>query len=312
MIHHAVFCHAESVTRDADRGACWICRIIVLFATGLLVCLALSPRSFAQGISSASTRPAPRRVLFFTHSAGFRHPVVERPSADTLSFAERQLAQAARGRFVVDASQDPADITADNLARYDGVVFYTTGSPPMDQPGKQALLDYIRTGHGFVGIHSATDTFYDWPEYGEMIGGYFDGHPWHQEVRIDVPQRDHPSTAHLGEHFTIHDEIYQFRNFSSAKVQVLLRLDNDSVDIAKGKRADRDYALAWARSYAQGRVFYTALGHGENVWKDPRFLAHLLGGIQWATGAGEEDATSGKEHDSVNAGGRGTGARSPG
>ena len=143
-----------------------------------------------------------------------------------------------------------------------------------------------RAGNGFVGIHSATDTFYKWPEYGEMIGGYFDEHPWNTQVTMKVEDHGHPSTKHLGAAWTLADEIYQFRNYSRSDRHVLLSLDVASVDLtAKGvKRADGDFANAWYKSWGSGRVFYTALGHRPEVWQDPAYQQHVAGGISWAMG----------------------------
>jgi hypothetical protein len=144
-------------------------------------------------------------------------------------------------------------------------------------------MDFVKSGKGFAGVHSATDTFYDWPEYGEMIGGFFDGHPWHQEVTIKVENTKHPATRHLGTSFKINDEIYQFKDFSRSRVHVLLSLDTSSVDLTKKnvKRTDGDFATSWVRDWGKGRVFYTALGHEQAVWSDPRFQTHLLNGIRW-------------------------------
>lgn len=230
------------------------------------------------------------RVLFLTHSAGFQHGVVKRPAPDRLALAEEQLTRAARGTFAVDATQDCGRINAEELARYAAVVFYTTGELPIPEEGRRALFDYVRGGGGFVGIHPASDTYYQVPEYMEMVGGTFDGHPWHAKVRVTVEDGGHPATAHLGESFVLTDEIYQFRNFSRERVQVLLSLDNKSVDASKGKREDGDYALAWCRGYGQGRVFYTALGHRPEVWGDVRFLRHVLGGLRWASGKADYQA----------------------
>jgi type 1 glutamine amidotransferase len=124
-------------------------------------------------------------------------------------------------------------------------------------------------------------TLMKYPPYGEMVGGCFDGHPWNQEVEVKVEDREHPATAHLGASFRIKDEIYQVKDWERKNVHVLLSVDPSSVDLSKGKRSDRDYALAWTKSYGKGRVFYTALGHYPEVWKDERFLKHLVGGIQW-------------------------------
>src|SRR5262249_6002377 len=141
------------------------------------------------------------------------------------------------------------------------VFFYTTGSLPLSGTQKSDLLSFIRSGKGFAGSHCATDTFYDWKEYGELIGGYFDGHPWHQKIKVIVEDKNSPMTKHLGDSFEITDEIYQFKTpYSRDKLHILLRLDMGSVK-APGNRKDGDNALAWIHSFDKGRVFYTALGH---------------------------------------------------
>jgi type 1 glutamine amidotransferase len=211
--------------------------------------------------------------------------VVRRPEPTQLALAERRLVEAARNHFEVLPTQDCAEITADKLAGYAAVVFYTTGELPVDEGSLQALFDYVRNGGGFVGIHSATDTFYEVAEYGRMLGGYFDGHPWNMEVGVRVEDPSHPSTAHLDASFRMADEIYQFRNWERDRVQVLLSVERDSVDLSLGKRADGDYALSWTRSYGDGRVFHTGLGHRPELWSDPRFMNHLLAGIRWSMDA---------------------------
>lgn len=224
------------------------------------------------------------RVLFLTHSAGFVHDVVKRKAPDRLSLAEEQLVAAAKGKFEIVATQDCGEITAERLQGYAAVAFYTTGELPIDA---DALVAFVKSGGGFIGIHCATDTLYKHAGYSEMIAGNFDGHPWHKKVRIKVEDRRHPATNHLPASFEIVDEIYQFKNWDRKNVHVLLSLDPSSVDVAKGKREDKDYANAWTRTFGKGRVFYTALGHGANAWKDPRFLEHVLNGVSWAIGAKE-------------------------
>lgn len=223
---------------------------------------------------------ANRKVLYLTHSAGFKH--------DVLPLSEQILKQIGErsGSFEVTATQDCSALSRDGLKPYDAVVFYTTGELPISDAQKAAFLDFIRSGKGFVGIHSATDTFYKWPEYGELIGGYFDQHPWHQEVTINVEDQRHPATHHFERTFKITDEIYQFKDFSRSRVHVLLSLDANSVDLNKPAvhRTDKDFALAWWRNYGNGRVFYTALGHRPEVWQDERFQQHLLGAVRWAMG----------------------------
>lgn len=224
-------------------------------------------------------QPIARRLLYLTHTAGFKH--------QSVPFTEQVMREiGAQNGFEVTVTKNPWLLAAENLQKFDGVMFNTTGELPVTDDMKTALLAFVRSGKGFVGVHSATDTFYKWPEYGELIGGYFDGHPWNQEVTIRVEDRKHPSTAHLPESFTIADEIYQFKDWSRDKVHVLLSLDPDKIDWTKKgiKRTDKDFAIAWTRTFGKGRVFYTALGHREEVWKDERFIQHLIGGLRWAVG----------------------------
>ncbi len=225
---------------------------------------------------------ARKKVLFVTHSAGFVHDVVRRPRPHVYSPAEERLIEAARDRFDVTATQSVDALARANLAEPDAIVFYTTGELPFDDGSPSALLEWIRRGGAFIGVHSATDTLYESPEYLDMIGGTFDGHPWNQEVGVIVEDPAHPAVRHLGARFAIHDEIYQFRDFQRHPLHVLLRLDPTSVDATKGKRADQDYAISWCKEYGEGRVFYTSLGHRLEVWKDARFQRHLLDGIEWA------------------------------
>jgi uncharacterized protein len=219
-----------------------------------------------------------RQLLYVTQSCGYRHEVL--PYSQEVV---RKLG-AESGAYEATCTEDVSTVDWSDLSRWDAVMFCTTGELPIPEAGRSNLLDLVRGGKAFIGIHNATDTFYQWEPYGEMVGGYFNGHPWHQEVGIIVEDRDHPSTLHLPERFQIHDEIYTHRNWSREKTHVLMRMDNASVDFEKGreKRPDGDVALAWCHPYGKGRVFYTGLGHGMPTWTDERFHQHLLGGIRWA------------------------------
>jgi type 1 glutamine amidotransferase len=232
---------------------------------------------------------APSRVLVVTYSAGYQHDVVRRPAPAEPSTVERVLADLGRrsGSFDVTlvAARDELDrLTPTSVRAHRAIVFFTTGELPIAAAVRQAMFQSIRDGGGFVGVHSATDTWYTIPEYRELLGAAFDGHPWHQRVRLVVEDRTHPASRQLGDTFEISDEIYQFRDWSRSQVHVLLRLDQNSVDARRGKRADGDYVLGWTKTYGRGRVIYTALGHEPAVWADGRFQAHLLGAIQWALG----------------------------
>jgi type 1 glutamine amidotransferase len=250
------------------------------------LCYGLAGLVLAAGVASAADKPAAKkRLLVITESKGFRHGCVTR-KGDELCLVEKTLTELGeKNGFDVVCSQDSRkEITAENLKNFDAVFFYTTGDLPLSDTQKADLLGFIRSGKGFAGSHSATDTFYGWPEYGKLIGGYFDGHPWHQNVRVIVEDSNHPATRHLGKTFEITDEIYQFRApYDRKNLHVLMRLDMESVK-EQGKRPDHDNALAWTHDFGKGRVFYTALGHRDEVWKDERFQKHIVGGLRYVMG----------------------------
>ena len=228
-------------------------------------------------LRSRAERPL-ERILYFTYSAGYRHEVI--PLSKTI------LTQLGRnsGAFEVVATEDTSEFSPENLKRYAAVMFYTTGELPMRVAEKAALLDFVRAGRGFLGVHSATDTFYTWPDYLDLIGGYFNGHPWHQAVTIEVADTSDPLVAFLGNWLQIEDEIYQISDFDYRGSHVLLRLDQSSVDLGKPGVYRRFYGwpLAWTRSYGHGRVFYTALGHEASVWQDTRYQRILTNAIRWS------------------------------
>src|SRR6516225_5291715 len=217
-------------------------------------------------------------VLYFTHSAGYRHDVLPLSGSVLHDFGERS------GSFTVTATDDVSALTAENLRRFAAILFYTTGELPMSDVQKTALLDFVRSGGGFLGVHSATDTFYTWPDYLDLIGGYFNGHPWHQAVTIEVADAADPLVAFLGSSLQLNDEVYQISDFDYRGSRVLLRLDQSSVDLGKPGVHPRFYGwpLAWTRSYGQGRVFYTALGHEASVWQDARYQRILTNAIRWS------------------------------
>ena len=233
-----------------------------------------------MGVSNhafAQNRP---NVLYLTEPAAWVHTVL--PVAEEVMRALGETPDT----FDVTVIRSAEQITKETLTNYDVVAFNTTGELPMAASKQQSLLEFVRNGGGFVGVHSATDTFYEWPEYGEMLGGYFDGHPWHQEVAFTIEDADHPSTRHLESPLALYEEIYQIKNWNRNDVHVLLSVDTTSVDMeADGiNRTDGDFAVSWTRQYGNGRIFYTALGHEPATWRDPRFQGHLIGGVRWAAG----------------------------
>lgn len=247
-----------------------------------------------------------RKILVFSVTRGFHHDSIP------WGIAAIEEMGKATGAFTVVASDDLANFEKDKLAGFDVVVFNNTTNnvflpdknafAALDEAGKAAataldlrlrqnLLEFIRSGKGFVGIHAATDTFYDWAEYGSMIGAYFDGHPWTagHDVSIMVEKPDHPINQGLRDitHLEFKEECYQFRApYKAGRQDVLLRIDTGRTNMNVGgiKRADKDFPLSWVRGFGKGRVYYSALGHNKHIYENGKVLAHYLAGIQWAAG----------------------------
>jgi len=179
-----------------------------------------------------------------------------------------------------------------NLDYFDAVFFMTTGELPMDEEQREALLSFVRDdGKGFLGAHNATDTFYDWPEYGEMIGGYFDGHPWGTfEAPLKIEDPDFHAVRHFPEQFVLFDEIYQTKEFSRSRVRVLMSLDTGRVDMNRDGVKYSDVPVTWVRDYGKGRVFYCGLGHPPEIWEHPDVRTMWIEAAKWVLGMTEGDA----------------------
>jgi len=187
---------------------------------------------------------------------------------------------------------------AKNLNYFDTVIFAsTTGELDMDASQKQDLMSFIKEdGKGFVGIHAALDTNYTWPEYGEMIGGWFDQHPW---MTFNAPiineDPDFPAVRHFPKAFVKYDEIYQPKDWSRSNVNVLLSLDSSKLNYENNPRihrTDHDFPVAWSKMYGKGRVFYSTLGHTEEAWEDPDIRKMYFEAIKWSLGMTEGSTTS--------------------
>jgi type 1 glutamine amidotransferase len=178
---------------------------------------------------------------------------------------------------------DVRDLSPHQLASAGVLALFTIGETPFTAPQQEAALDSWRSGGlRVLGVHSATDACHTWPGYGTVIGARFDGHPWTQEFTIDVVDRDHPSTAHLGAQWDWHDEVYLFRDLRP-DARVLLRLADNQVDLAVpgGRVPECGFPLSWCHTEGEGRTFYTALGHFPGAWETPAYLRHLAGGLAW-------------------------------
>lgn len=240
-------------------------------------------------LALASAASAAPRAIVLLESKGFVHDVVKR-SGEGPSVVESVLKEMAErsDAFEPTFTYDGATITAEALRDAKLVVLYTTGNPGVSPA---ALRDFVHGGGALLGIHCATDTFADDAIYPGLIGGTFDGHPWSagDTVTIKVQDASHPAAAPYAassELLTFKEEIYQFKNFDPWKVRVLLSLDAERT----AKKPTRHVPIAWCKAEGGGRVFYTSLGHREDVWRSEVFQSHLLGGIDWLLGKREGNA----------------------
>ncbi len=290
------------------RPTYYLMKIFSFALSGNLLCAGVAALGF---LAPVPAQAAPKKVLVVTTTTGFRH--------SSIPTAEKILAQLGNesGDFTVEyARVEPTDpefkgddgkpdkekvneairkVLADKMSpealkQYDAVIFAnTTGNLPL--PDKEAFLEWIKSGKGFVGMHSATDTFHEYKPYIDMIGAEFKQHG--AQVQVDAINEDKecPACRQLGSEWKIFDEIYQFKNFDRTKVHGLLTLDKHPNDKTLG-----DYPVSWCKAFGHGRVFYTSLGHREDVWdpnwperKNPKEVAeayqkHILEGIKWALG----------------------------
>jgi type 1 glutamine amidotransferase len=232
--------------------------------------------------SSACATDESYTVLVFSKTAGFRHESVPAGIA-----AIRALGTA--NDFAVDATEDATTFTTESLARYAAVVFLNTTGDVLDAGQQAAFESYIGGGKGFVGVHAATDTEYDWPFYGSLVGAYFERHPAIQPARVVVEDRAHAATAHLGPDWTRTDEWYSFRTNPRSSVHVLASLDESSY--SGGGMGD--HPITWCQHVSGGRSFYTGFGHTIESYAEAAFRALLLGGIRWAAGRTATDCRPG-------------------
>jgi len=231
-----------------------------------------------------------RSLLVFNLSKGYVHECI-----DWVDFTITRMG-AKSGAFTAAVSSDTTMFRAERLARFDAVLFNNnTGEPFSDSTLRASLLAFVRDGGGVIGLHAATDGFFEWPEFGELMGAYFVNHPWNEEVTLRIEEPDHPiSAAFDSSGYVVADEIYQFREpYSRDRLRVLISLDTARLDLDREgvQRADGDFAVAWVREEGAGRVFYSSLGHRFEIFTDPIILRHWLAGIQFALGDLEAEAT---------------------
>ncbi|MBA4745464.1 MAG: ThuA domain-containing protein [Muricauda sp.] len=215
----------------------------------------------------------PELVMVFTKTEGWRHKSIEK-GVQTLRELGRQ------NGFVALQTESGEDFTSQNLQNYKLVVFLNTTLDVLNDAQQRAFEAYIKGGGAFLGVHAASDTEYDWPWYGKLVGGYFVSHPNDPNVRqakIDVVSKAHPSTEHLQDSWTRTDEWYNFKDLNP-EVTVLLNLDETTYE---GGTNGSNHPIAWYHEFDGGRAFYTGGGHTEDSYDEPMFRNHLLGAIEW-------------------------------
>ena len=238
---------------------------------GLAVC---SLFNCSSGTSNEAPAAAPKStVLVFYKTAGFRHA-----SIPVGLQAIQKLGR--ENTFGVDTTNNAAAFTPATLKKYAAVVFLSTTQDVLNETQQTAFEQYIRSGKGFVGVHAATDTEYEWPWYNGLVGAYFTNHPAVQKAMVKVVDKTHPSTSFLPSSWERTDEWYNFKNIQS-DLKVLATLDESSYT---GGTNGANHPIAWYHAYDGGRAFYTAGGHTNESYSEPLFLQHLLGGIKYAIG----------------------------
>lgn len=283
-------------------------------ATAAGLTLSGFPLAWAQEPAKPPAKPKKPHVLFFTRSAGFPHPTITRRKPDQLSWSEEVFTQLGKWNdFDVTCTKDGRVFIKEELDKFDAIFFYTTGdltsekspdnTPPMPPSGKKALLDFVAAGKGFLGSHCASDTFHSPPHnkgkarenqppdqidpYIGLLGGEFVSHGAQQKAKMQIVSPHFPGAATLKD-FTLHEEWYSLKNFAP-DLHVVLAQVNDGM---KGRDYERPpFPATWARKHGEGRVFYTSMGHREDVWSNPIFQQILLGGLSWALKRVEVDVT---------------------
>lgn len=226
--------------------------------------------------SSAQTTDDGERVLVFTKTTGYYHESI--PSGIA---AIQKLGS--ENNFQVDTTKDATQFTPANLKRYKAIIFLSTTHDVLNGEQQAAMEQYIRSGGGFVGVHAAADTEYDWPWYNKLVGAYFKSHPGNPNVRkavINVINKEHPATKDLPDKWERTDEWYNYKDINP-DIKVLARLDENSYE---GGENGENHPIIWYHEYEGGRAFYTGGGHTKESYLDPVFLRHLLGGIEYAMG----------------------------
>ena len=222
---------------------------------------------------SYSTSKKKARLLVFSKTAGYRHASITKGKE-----AIRLLAE--KNNFTIDTTEDASHFTKKNLKKYTAVIFLSTTGDVLNEEQQKAFENFIRSGKGFMGIHAATDTEYDWPWFVKLVGANFSNHPKPQKAKLFITDKTNLSVMHLPTPWERTDEWYNFKNINPG-IKVIMTIDETSYD---GGKNGANHPMVWYHEYDGGRSYYTALGHTDESYADPLFLQHLLGGIKYAAG----------------------------
>jgi uncharacterized protein len=239
---------------------------IFIYLKSTIIVLLLS--SICFGIAIAKPK-----VLVFSKTKGFHHASIAVAVPAIMKLGKEN-------NFDVDTTTDASKFTSSNLKQYAAVVFMSTTGDVLSDEQQNAFKKYIESGGGFVGVHSATDTEYDWPWYGDLVGAYFKSHPKQQEATLHIIDKNFIATKHLPTEWKRFDEWYNFKYIAKG-LHVLITIDEKSYE---GGENGAEHPMSWYHDYDGGRAFYTELGHTDESYADPLYLKHLLGGIQYAIG----------------------------
>ena len=224
-------------------------------------------------VASVGSIYAKPKVLVFCKTAGYHH--------NSIAAGVKAIMKLGRKNdFDVDSTTDATKFTSDNLKQYAAVIFLSTTGDVLNDAQQAEFEKYIRNGGGFVGVHAATDTEYDWPWYGNLVGAYFKSHPAQQMATRQVIDTNFIATKGLPNEWKRFDEWYNFK-WMATDLHILLKIDETSY---KGGEMNGNHPMSWYHEYDGGRAFYTELGHTDESYTDPLYLNHLLGGIKYAMG----------------------------
>lgn len=235
-----------------------------------MMCSIIKRVSFLFTIFFVTQLSAQERILIFSKTTGFRHESIEHGVA-----VLKQLISSKN--MLVDHSEDSQLFTDSILSRYDALVFLSTTGDIFNEGQKAAFVRFIQSGKGFLGVHAASDTEFNWPWYGQLVGGYFSSHPAVQDAEIRVVNRKHLATKHLPKIWFHRDEWYDFKSVKEG-LHILMDLDETSY---KGGKMGKFHPIAWCQEFDGGRSFYTGLGHTLEAFDEEKFQTHVLGGLRY-------------------------------